>query len=99
MTTEPDAELNRAVTVFVWGDQGRPWPSSHPGAVSRAFGDAAPELLRRIAVLIRTVDRILPGTDLTVYAHRVEETLRADHPELDQAARAALVNRSTYAWR
>jgi len=36
-----DAQLSRAIVIFVWGTQGRPWPSKDTDAVSAEYGDEA----------------------------------------------------------
>jgi hypothetical protein len=94
-----DETLSRAVTAFVWGDPPRSWPSSDPAAVTRLYGDGAAGLLQRIDALVGEVNQIPPDDDLIVYSDRIEQALERAHPELDKAAREALANRYTYAWR
>ncbi|WP_433794911.1 hypothetical protein [Actinoplanes sp. CA-252034] len=94
-----DDRLSRAVTVFVWGDPPRSWPSSDPAAVTRLFGDGAAGLLQHIDALVAELNQIPPDDDLIVYGDRIEQALERGHPELDKAAREALANRYTFAWR
>jgi hypothetical protein len=91
--------LSAAVVAFIWGDRRLPFPSSHPDAVHRQFGDQAEALLRRIDELVTEIFRIPPVADLAACWQRIEDALQLNHPELNDEARKALAAKYTYNWK
>lgn len=90
-----DAELSRAVVVYLRGS-GLAWPHQSPEAVVSEFGtEAAERLMPRLRQLANAavywpVDWQQHDDDLASATRVVEREISAAHPELDQNAVSAL---------
>jgi hypothetical protein len=80
-----DAVLSRAVVIYVWGLNRRPWPSRDTEAVRQAFGEQALDLVPRIQAIFDMVDAAPANWSrgLNAATKRIETIVREVYPDLD----------------
>jgi hypothetical protein len=96
-----DAVLSRAVVIYVWGLNRRPWPSRDTEAVREAFGEQALDLMPRIGAIFDMVDAAPANWSggLNAATDRVETMVREAYPDLDDEAVRAIGDQFSYANR
>jgi len=100
-----DARLSRAVLAYVWGLEGRSWPSRHPDATVRALGDEGLDLIPQVEAIFCFVDGISDAEwwqftgSLNEIADSIEARVQAAYPQLSAEAVAAIGNQWAFGHR